>query len=118
MKTAATEAQVPPREPPDAVEPVDTTRRTLAGVRAVVGVVGYVVVLAGLGVYHVWQRHDARRLGMDLSTETLRYRAAYEEHKKLKLELASVKRVDRLRDNAEARLGMRAPAPQHIVEIR
>lgn len=103
---------------PEAAEPVDSTRRTLIGVKAVVVIVSYVSVLVCLGLYHVWQQHDARRLGMELSNETLRFRAAYEEHKKLRLELASVKRVDRLREAAESRLGMRAPAPQEIVEIR
>lgn len=97
---------------------------TLAGGRVVWGLKAfgytalYVSILVGLGLYQVWHRHELHRLGVQLSTETLQYRAAYEENRKLRLELASVKHADRVREEAERKLHMRVPAPQDIIEIR
>ena len=100
------------------VEGRDQSRRVIWGAKAVGLTAAWVAVLVVLGLYQVWQRHQIHLLGVELSTQTLRYRAAYEENRKLRLELASVKHVDRVRDEAEKRLGMRIPAPQDLVEIR
>jgi cell division protein FtsL len=78
----------------------------------------FVVILVGLGIYQVTHRYRLYRLGMDLSTESLRYRSLLEDNRKLRLELATLKRVDRVRRDAVNRLGMHVPAPQEVVEIR
>jgi cell division protein FtsL len=94
------------------------TERVIWGVRTFVFTLVFVVVLVSLGIYQVWHRYRVYSLGMELSRETLVYRSALEENRKLRLELATLKRVDHLRARAEDRLGMHVPAPQDIVEIR
>ena len=94
------------------------TERVIWGVRTVLLTLLFVTVLVSLGIYQVWHRYRVYALGMELSAETLRYRSALEENRKLRLELATLKRVEHLRSKAEEQLGMRVPAPQDIVEIR
>ena len=96
----------------------DDTPRVVWGAKVFAFTVLWVGALVGLGLYHVWQRHEVHQLGVELSTETLKYRSRYEENRKLRLELASVKRADRVRARAENRLEMRVPAPQDLIEIR
>jgi cell division protein FtsL len=79
---------------------------------------GFVIALLSLGVYQVWQRYDLYSLGMSLSGETLRYRALLEDKKKLRLERATLKQPERIRQEAAARCGMRVPAPTDVVEIQ
>lgn len=93
-------------------------RRAPWGVKTIVLTLLFVTSISLLGMYQVWQRYQVYRLGMELSHETLRYRSLLEEHKKLKLELATLKNVDRLVERAEGHLEMHVPAPQEIVEIR
>jgi len=93
-------------------------RRAPWGVKTVALTLAFVSTMTALGMFQVWQRYQVYRLGMELSTETLRYRSLLEEHKKLKLELATLKNVDKLVERAEGRLDMHVPAPQEIVEIR
>ena len=78
----------------------------------------FVTLLTSLGIYQVWQRYQVYALGLELSTSTLQYRAHLQENRKLRLELATMKRADRIRTEAAERLGMGVPAPQDIVEIR
>jgi cell division protein FtsL len=96
----------------------DDTPRVVWGAKAFALTFLWVGALTALGVYHVRNRHEVHRLGVELSTETLRYRSRYEENRKLRLELSSVKHADRVRDQAEKHLGMRVPAPQDLIEIR
>jgi cell division protein FtsL len=78
----------------------------------------FVAVLTSLGIYQVWQRYEVYSLGLSLSTETLQYSSLLDESRKLKLELATIKRAGRIRREAANRLGMHVPPPQDIVEIR
>ena len=96
----------------------DDSRRVIWGAKAFALTAVWVVILVALGLYQVWQRHQVHFLGVELSNETLQYRRAYDENRRLRLELASVKHVDRVRADAEKRLGMRVPAPQDLIEIR
>lgn len=116
MSTAA-------QQPLKTVEPTkagDPTRseRVSWGIRTFVLTLLFVAALSTLGIYQVWHRYQVHSLGMDLSTETLKYRAQLEEERKLTLELATLKRVERVRKDARERLGMHVPAPQDVVEIR
>ncbi len=88
------------------------------GLRSFVLVAVFVSILTSLGIYQVWHRYQVYQLGMELSTETLKYRSMLDESRRLRLELATLKRVERIRREASDRLGMRVPAPQDIVEIR
>ena len=88
------------------------------GVKRLALTLSFVGVLTGLGLFQVWQRYQVYRLGMQLSAETLRYRSLLDDNAKLKLELATLKRVGRIRHEAEERLHMRTPVPHDIVEIR
>jgi cell division protein FtsL len=93
-------------------------RRYAEGIRSFVLTLLFVAVLSSLGIYQVWQRFEVYVLGLQLSTETLQYRSALEDGRKLKLELATIKRAGVIRQQAADRLDMRVPPPQDIVEIR
>ncbi|MFT7621298.1 MAG: cell division protein FtsL [Myxococcota bacterium] len=95
-----------------------TAIRLPLGIRNFVLIFTFVGVLTSLGVYQVFHRHRVYSMARELSTETLRYRTLLDESRKLRLELATLKRVGRIRREASDRLGMHVPAPQDIVEIR
>ncbi len=78
----------------------------------------FVTAMSVLGIYQVWQRYELYSLGMDLSGETLRYQALLDDGKKLRLERATLKRAERIRQEAIDRLQMRMPGPKDVVEIR
>jgi len=88
------------------------------GVKTYVLTFVFVTAMVTLGVYQVWQRYELYSLGMQLSGETLRYQALLDDGKKLRLERATLKRAERIRQEAIDRLHMRMPAPKDVVEIR
>lgn len=92
--------------------------RVIWGVKSFLLTLTFVGILSGLGMYQVWHHYQVYSLGMELSSETLEYRDQLEENRRLRLELATLKRVERIRGEARKRLGMRVPAPQDIREIR
>ncbi len=94
------------------------TTRAGWGVKPFTLILTFVGLLVVLGVYLVWTRYQVYTLGVELSRETIRYRALLDEQKKLRLELSTLKRPARIRKEAAERLGMQVPAPQDIVEIR
>ncbi|MFT5431433.1 MAG: cell division protein FtsL [Myxococcota bacterium] len=94
------------------------TERAIWGIKTFLLTLVFVSVLVGLGIYQVWHRYQVYSLGMDLSSETLSYRDGLDHNRKLKLELATLKRVERIRGEAEERLGMRVPAPQDVIEVQ
>jgi len=87
------------------------------GIRTFVLTLVFVSLLTGLGIYQVWQRYQVYALGLELSTQTLQYRALLEEERRLRLELATMKRAGSIRQQAGERLEMRIPAPQDVVEV-
>mgnify|MGYP003956314517 CR=1 FL=1 len=93
-------------------------RRYAEGIRSFVLTLVFIAVLSALGIYQVWQRYEVYALGLELSTETLKYRSMLDDSRKLKLELATIKRAGVVRREAASRLGMHVPPPQNIVEIR
>jgi len=94
------------------------TERAIWGLKTFMLTLVFVSVLVGLGIYQVWHRYQVYSLRMQLSSETLSYRDGLEENRKLRLELATLKRVGHIRAEAEERLGMRVPAPQDVIEVR
>ena len=92
--------------------------RRVWGIKTFTLTLVFVAVLAALGVYQVRQRYQVYSLGVSLSQATLEYRVALDQNKKLRLELATLKRAGRIRREAAERLEMHVPAPQDIVEIR
>ena len=86
--------------------------------RAIALIVVFAAGIAVLGIVQVSHRHRLYEAGMDLSRQTLRYRKLLEENQRLRLELATIKQADRIREVARRRLGMRVPAPQEIVEVQ
>ncbi|HIA03897.1 MAG TPA: hypothetical protein EYN66_18675 [Myxococcales bacterium] len=93
-------------------------RRYAEGIRSFVLTLVFVAVLSALGMYQVWQRFEVYALGLELSTETLQYRSMLDDSRKLKLELATIKRAGVVRQEAATRLNMHVPPPQKVVEIR
>ena len=94
------------------------TERVIWGLKTFLLTFVFVGVLVGLGIYQVWHRYQVYSLRMQLSSETLQYRDGLEENRKLRLELATLKRVDHIRAEAHERLQMRVPAPDDIIEVR
>jgi len=99
---------------PQAARPI----RVVWGVRTFVLTALFVAALTTLGVYQVWLRYEEHRMGMALSTQTLRFQSLLDENKQLRTELATLKSPERIRRDAQGRLRMHVPAPQDIVEIR
>jgi len=79
------------------------------GLRPLFIAVLVVGLLASLGVYQVWHQHRVIELGRELSEASSRYTELTELQRKLRLELATGKRIDAIRDHARENFGMKIP---------
>ncbi len=78
------------------------------------------IALAGcmaLAIGHVARRHEAIRLGYELSAARAEHRAALEENRRLALERSMLRHPDRI-GRIAAGMGMRPPEPEQIRVVR
>ncbi len=73
------------------------------------------LVLAGVGVFHVWSRTRVIAAGYDLARVEAEHRRLVAERDRLRLEVATLRAPGRLERFARARLGMAPPAPGTVV---
>ena len=66
-----------------------------------------------LGIAHVARRHDAIRLGYELSEQSADLRRLEQENRRLRLERSMLRHPDRIERHAQ-RLGMARPDPGRI----
>ena len=93
-------------------------RRPAANKRVTVATI--IIALAAcmaLAISHVARRHEAIRLGYELSDARAEHRAALEEHRRLSLERSMLRHPDRIARIATG-MGMRPPEPEQIRVVR
>jgi cell division protein FtsL len=84
---------------------------------AIVTMIVLAVMITGLAVARVAQRHEVVRAGYELSKETRRLEELRERNRELAVELATLTHPDRLRDLA-TRLGMIPAQPDQIRVVK
>jgi cell division protein FtsL len=79
------------------------------------------VIMLGLfmiwAMFHVWTRHMVTELGYSLSESQAMAEELLSMNKALKLEISTLKSSKRLELIAAAQLGLRSPAPEHVVYL-
>ena len=76
-----------------------------------------VSTMTGVGVYHVWHQYRVIELGRELSEESTKYTELNNVQRKLRLELAAVKRIDAIRTLAESRFDMKIPERSDYIVV-
>lgn len=79
------------------------------------GALGMALLLAALGVFHVWSRTQVIAAGYDLARLESEHRLLVAERDRLKLEVTTLRAPGRLERFARTRLGMAPPAPGAVV---
>jgi len=85
------------------------------GVRRVLGVASLALLLAAVGVFHVWSRTRVIAAGYDLARLEAEHRRLLAERDRLRIEVTTLRAPGRLESFARTRLGMAPPAPGAVV---
>jgi cell division protein FtsL len=80
--------------------------------------VGVLVLLTLVSVFHVWSRVRVLDLNMEVAQANRLLRESQEEQKRLKLEVASLKTPARIETLAKGELGMALPTDQQVVVVK
>jgi len=86
--------------------------------RRLLSMIGVAAVIAATALFHVWTRAEHLRLGYSIVAAESRVRAAEAEKARLTVEEASLMSPTRIARLAESRLGLKAPEPGQVVELR
>ena len=78
----------------------------------------FMVFLIGGSLFHVWSRIQLIQLGYEISNALKQGRALTETHKKLQLEIATLKSYGRIEEIAVKEIGMTKPRPDQVIVIR
>jgi cell division protein FtsL len=78
----------------------------------------FMVFLIGGSLFHVWSRIQLIQLGYEISNALKQGRALTETHKKLQLEIATLKSYGRIEEIAIKEIGMTKPRPDQVIVIR
>lgn len=76
------------------------------------------LTVAGAGLFRVWTRSEVQRLGYAIVEAESRIRAAEGERARLTVEEATLSSPIRVARVAQDRLGLHAPRPEQIVDLR
>ncbi|MCA9515660.1 MAG: cell division protein FtsL [Myxococcales bacterium] len=87
------------------------------GVGRLVALIGFTVVMTGLGIYQVRRQYDLVQLGYAIDRDLFEYRRELEVKKRLALSLAAYKDPMAVRAFAEDALGMKVPSPENELRI-
>ena len=68
-------------------------------------------------MFHVWTRNQAMDIGYQITKEHNIKQEYANENKSLKLEISTLKRMDRLESIAINELGMSPPTPQQVIHL-
>lgn len=77
----------------------------------------FICCFSAWAMFHVWTRTAAMDLGYQISKEQGIKENFINENKSLRLEISTLKRMDRLGAIAVNELGMVAPAPEQVVYL-
>jgi len=76
------------------------------------------IFLIGGSLFYVWSRIQVIQLGYEISNALKAERTLTEEHKKLRLEIATLKSYARIEKVAVEELRMVKPKPEQVIVIR
>jgi cell division protein FtsL len=82
----------------------------------IVGIV-FIGSISFWAMFHVWTRTSAMDLGYQITKEQGIKEEFANDNKSLKLEISTLKRMDRLEAIASNELGMSPPAPEQVVHL-
>jgi cell division protein FtsL len=80
--------------------------------------IGVMVLLTLVSVFHVWSRVEVIDLNLKISESSRLYKEELQENKRLKVEVASLKAPVRIETLAKGELGMALPTDQQVVLVR
>jgi cell division protein FtsL len=78
----------------------------------------FMVFLIGGSLFHVWSRIQLIQFGYEISNALKEGRTLTETHKKLQLEIATLKSYGRIEEIAVKEMGMTKPRPDQVIVIR
>src|SRR6185369_6637370 len=76
------------------------------------------ILITIVSVFHVWSRCKLIDLNLQLSESSRQLKEAGQEHKRLKLEVASLKTPARIEVIAKSELGMALPTEQQVILVK
>jgi cell division protein FtsL len=80
--------------------------------------VGVMVLLTLVSVFHVWSRVEVIDLNLKISKAQRQYKESLQENKALRVEVASLKTPARIEALAKGELGMALPTDQQVVLVK
>ena len=80
-------------------------------------VVGTTVLLVGVGLVYAWSANRVIELGYQISKLQTERRRELDLYSKLRVELASLRRPERIEAIATAKLGLVKPRPERVVVL-
>ncbi len=89
-----------------------------AGKRRIRGVVGAVSILVLAGLAYAWSAGRVINLGYEISSLQADLRQAYDLNRKLRVELASLRRPELVEKIARSKLGLVRPPAGRVVVLR
>lgn len=76
------------------------------------------VLFTVVSVFHVWSRFKLVDLNLQISESSKLLKDAEQDHKRLKLEAASLKTPSRIETIAKSELGMALPTEQQVILVK
>jgi len=80
-------------------------------------VIGATVILVGVGLVYAWSANRVIELGYEISQLQTARREQLEHYSKLRVELASLRRPERIESIATGKLGLVKPRPEWVVVL-
>ena len=81
-------------------------------------VIGVMVLLTLVSIFHVWSRVEVIDLNLRISEAARQLKEEQQENKRLKVEVASLKTPARIEALAKGELGMALPTDQQVVLVK
>ena len=80
--------------------------------------IGVMVLLTLVSVFHVWSRVEVIDLNLRISEGSRQFKEQQQENKRLRVEVASLKTPARIEALAKGELGMALPTDQQVVLVK
>ncbi|MDY6848763.1 MAG: cell division protein FtsL [Thermodesulfobacteriota bacterium] len=78
----------------------------------------FIAVMVLICLFFVWSRIQVFQLQYEISALETQVREAEQDSRRLRLEVASLSKPSRIERIAVTKLGLRAPAPDQIINVR
>ncbi|MCM0080213.1 cell division protein FtsL [Geomonas sp. Red32] len=80
--------------------------------------IGVMVLLTLVSIFHVWSRVEVIDLNLKISDTARLLKEQQQENQRLKVEVASLKTPARIEEIAKGQLGMALPTDQQVVVVK